>query len=152
MTKSEPLFFHQQRAIINVSLKVPDITTEPDCGMCTVAESSQYFVLGAEHVADANWVELIVAIPRQSLFFKGLVLIYSAGDNAHRSFACKTQYVSGTVLTSKSEHAEIHHLGRQFRPAGADVPCSLLSRLGSRSRANGLYVLASMHVHLWRRS
>lgn len=74
--------------------------------MCAVPELPKYFVARVENLSDANRIELIRAIPRESLLFKGLAWVHFGSGEDHELSPFKPWYWSMVDSTSKSEHVE----------------------------------------------
>lgn len=48
---------------------VPDVTTQPDRGVCTVTKFSDDLEVETENLTNSYRVELIMAIPREAFLF-----------------------------------------------------------------------------------
>ena len=93
----------------DVSWRVPDISTKPDCRMRAITKLPQYFVTGVENLSNTNRVELIGGVPGESLFFEGLAWVHFGGEEvAHGLRPCPPRYLLETGSASKSEHCSTY--------------------------------------------
>jgi len=63
---------------------IPDVPTKPNSRICTIPEFPQHFVARVENLSNPNWIELIRAIPGESLLFERFVQVRFGSREAHR--------------------------------------------------------------------
>jgi hypothetical protein len=75
---------------------IPDIPTQPDRRVCTVAKFSNNFKARIENLTSSYWIKLIMAIPRKALLLEELAGIHLRTLEARNSGYVRGKFEVGT--------------------------------------------------------